>query len=292
MELVTIPAERMKYEIDRNQFEKLVNFGFNIDAICFFFDCDKKYIDEFCKNEYNEIYDDLILEIESVSPKRRKSGKEYIVYMHISPSRKKYIGITKCSLSKRWRNGKGYWSNEYFSNAIKKYGWENFEHAILYSGVSKEDAEHIEKELIKKFNTTDRKYGYNIEGGGCLNKEVSKETRRKLSENATGVKPSEETRLKMPESHKGEKCHFYGIKCSDEHKKKLYELKRVPVACFRESGELVEVFPSMKEAAKHFGITRQAITASISGRSKLSCGYIWRKYYAESRETRKEDRKV
>ena len=34
------------------------------------------------------------------------------------------------------------------------------------------------------------------------------------------------------------------------------------------------------------------IAASISGRSKLSCGYIWRRYYAEEgRETREEDRK-
>ena len=36
---------------------------------------------------------------------------DYIVYMHISPNNKKYIGITCQSLKNRWRNGEGYKNN-------------------------------------------------------------------------------------------------------------------------------------------------------------------------------------
>lgn len=42
------------------------------------------------------------------------------VYMHTSPSNKRYIGITKRKVNKRWQNGNGYKHNTYFTNAIKK----------------------------------------------------------------------------------------------------------------------------------------------------------------------------
>ena len=50
----------------------------------------------------------------------------YTVYMHISPSNKRYIGITSKSVNKRWNNGLGYIKNDHFWRAIQKYGWNNF----------------------------------------------------------------------------------------------------------------------------------------------------------------------
>ena len=96
--------------------------------------------------------------------------KKYIVYMHIVPNGKKYIGITCNNINKRWRKGKGYWSNEYFTNAINKYGWDNIQHLILFDNLSKKEAECKEKELINFHKTYKREYGYNIEKGGSLNK--------------------------------------------------------------------------------------------------------------------------
>ena len=147
--------------------------------------------------------------------------KKYIVYMHIAPNGKKYIGITCNNINKRWRKGKGYWSNEYFTNAINKYGWDNIQHLILFDNLSKKEAECKEKELINFHNTYKREYGYNIEKGGSLNKEVSNETREKLRKAATGVFPSIETRTKMSNSHKGKNCYWYGKHLSNEHKEKL-----------------------------------------------------------------------
>ena len=81
---------------------------------------------------------------------------------------KKYIGIT-CRENPKWRwgqYGQKYQDSRYFWNAIQKYGWENFEHKILFYNLSEEEAKQKEIELIAKYNTTNRKLGYNISAGG------------------------------------------------------------------------------------------------------------------------------
>ncbi len=65
---------------------------------------------------------------------------EYCVYKHTSPNGKVYIGITRQNPIKRWMNGKGYAHNTHFYNAILKYGWSNFRHEILFTGLTREDA--------------------------------------------------------------------------------------------------------------------------------------------------------
>jgi hypothetical protein len=97
----------------------------------------------------------------------------YKVYKHILPmsvSGKEndmvYIGLTSINPEDRWRNGLGYWNNKYFYNVIKKYGWNSFEHIIVADGLTKTEAEYMEIDLIQKYNSADRLYGYNIELGG------------------------------------------------------------------------------------------------------------------------------
>lgn len=105
--------------------------------------------------------------------------KQYTVYKHINKiNNKVYIGITCQIPRKRWRNGKGYIHCVRFYNAIQKYGWGNFEHEIVLCNLTKEQAEMFEVEMIKYYKTTDRKFGYNIENGGSLRKEISEETRK------------------------------------------------------------------------------------------------------------------
>lgn len=57
-----------------------------------------------------------------------------IIYRHVSPSGKSYIGQTKYDhWHKRLGNLQPHqaYRGQKFNNAIKKYGWENFEHHIL-----------------------------------------------------------------------------------------------------------------------------------------------------------------
>ena len=62
--------------------------------------------------------------------------------------------------------GEGYSYNSYFYRAIKKYGWDNFKHDIIISGISKDMACQLEIALIAQFRTNEREFGYNISEGG------------------------------------------------------------------------------------------------------------------------------
>lgn len=90
-------------------------------------------------------------------------SKSYCVYEHVFPSGKKYIGIS-CDAEKRWRNGKGYEKQGKIANAINRYGWENIQHNIIVDGVTKEQAETLERYLIAELDTI--KNGYNTTVGG------------------------------------------------------------------------------------------------------------------------------
>lgn len=99
--------------------------------------------------------------------------KNYIVYKHINiVNGKIYIGITN-NINRRWRDKgieykphKNENQNRPFWNAIQKYGWNNFKHSILESGLSFEEACCKEKMYIKKFSSNNKKNGYNIAPGG------------------------------------------------------------------------------------------------------------------------------
>ena len=127
--------------------------------------------------------------------------RKFIVYCHTLYDGRKYIGITCQNASRRWRNGDGYNHNPYFSNAIKKYGWDSFTHEILFQDLPEEDAKRIERELIVKYKTQDRKYGFNMTGGGEGNYNPTEEIRRRIGEVSrkvnTGRKHTEEYKRMM-----------------------------------------------------------------------------------------------
>lgn len=163
---------------------------------------------------------------------------EYKIYVHINKiNRKIYIGQTKQTLEQRYNHGNGYNNSRHFNNAIKKYGWENFEHIILVDNVSLKMANIIEEELIKKFKSTNQNYGYNLKSGG-LNHILSDESRKMISENTKGTKHwnygkhrSEQTKEKISKANKGRvidaewRKHMSesgkGRKFSEEHKTKI-----------------------------------------------------------------------
>ena len=90
----------------------------------------------------------------------------WTVYMHTSPSSKKYIGITSRDVKKRWANGYGYMGHDYFYKAIQKHGWENIKHEILFENLTETEAKQKEMELIAFYKSYDREFGYNQTLGG------------------------------------------------------------------------------------------------------------------------------
>ena len=67
--------------------------------------------------------------------------------------------------------------------AIEKYGWENIRHEVILSDLNAENANDVERFLIKLFHTNEPEYGYNITAGGdgysgTSHKETTKEILR------------------------------------------------------------------------------------------------------------------
>lgn len=99
----------------------------------------------------------------------------WTVYMHVNKvNGKKYVGITsESNPQKRWgKNGNRYKATSkkhksIFYEAIQKYGWDNFDHIILMTGLSKLMACVMEVSLIKEFKThVSYGTGYNAYWGG------------------------------------------------------------------------------------------------------------------------------
>lgn len=142
--------------------------------------------------------------------------KKYYVYMHKCPNNKVYIGITSQLPKRRWNNGNGYTNNEYFTNAINKYGWDNIEHIILFKNLTKTEAEQKEIEIIEQYKSNNRKYGYNVLSGGNVSNGLTMETHNKMSMSAKALWQNKEYREHMIKVHSNKKV-------SNETKQKMSE---------------------------------------------------------------------
>lgn len=235
-----------------------------------------------------------ILPIYIVSCYNNGMGK-YIVYKHTAPNGKIYIGITCRNPKDRWRSGEGYKKNDHFYRAIQKYNWSNFEHTILLTGLTKDEATKAEIDIIKKYKANDYHYGYNITEGGEGSKGMSgsknpnygrkwtDEQRRAMSERKKGKKQTPEQAKKHSDYMKerwsdpayrdsmtgknsptygrtGEKHPMFGKRGSDNcHSKK--------VKCL----ETGVVYESAMEASRILGINHSKLCMVCRGQRK-SCG--------------------
>lgn len=225
--------------------------------------------------------------------------KEWIVYIHTNRiNGKKYIGQTSQSLEGRsGNNGRGYKKNLRFWNAIQKYGWDNFDHYIAASGLKKTEADKLEKELIEKFKTQDRQYGYNLTvgGDGVAGWKPSDEWCKKNSERNKGENNpmygkhhTEQTRQKQSLAkqgkYDGEKNPMYGVHrygkdspnygrpMSDEQKEKIRLARKEKYSGINSSNckpifciELNRIFWGIKQACNEFGFSESGISNCLRG---------------------------
>lgn len=141
-------------------------------------------------------------------------NKPFCVYKHTSPDGKVYIGITSQPVSARWGvGGREYKSNSHLWSAIQLYGWDNFKHQIVASGLSKSDACQLEIYLIAKYDSTDPDKGYNHTSGGDWNY-PSPEVRHKLKLRTT-------ENWKDPEFRKKVICGLQGHTVSEDTRRKI-----------------------------------------------------------------------
>jgi group I intron endonuclease len=213
-----------------------------------------------------------------------------------------YIGITYRNVQERWQNGLGYKKDQpVFYNAIKKYGWDGFEHIIFAEHLTEDEAKHMEILLIALYKTNCRRYdnpeyGYNMTDGGdgMFGAKHTEETKQKLSQMAKerfsnpenhpmyGKSWSEEARQRLSEAHKGkqagENSPCYGKHHSQETIDKIKvahaDISKVVVQLTK-SDEVVNTFSSIHEASRQTGINRQGISFCVRGLYQTAGKYKW-----------------
>jgi group I intron endonuclease len=232
------------------------------------------------------------------------------VYCHVSPNGKMYIGISLNPI-KRWSSGNGYKNNQAFYDDIQEYGWDAFEHVILYSDLTIDEAKRIEADLIKQWQLTDSDYGYNLRDGG--DGSFSERSRQKMSlsrlnnKNSVGNKLSDETKKKISLSLKEYySCHtgtFYGKhhspktieilkgrKISDDAKRKMSENHRDitgsnnpsarRICQFSLDGKLIAEYPYASMASRQYNLDLSSIIKCCRSKQKTCGGYVWK--YADN----------
>ena len=188
-----------------------------------------------------------------------ENNKKYYIDKHTNKiNGKVYIGQTCQNPEYRWNHGEGYKGSSRFYSAIKSYGWDNFNHEIIFSNLTFEEANLKEIELINYYKSNLEEFGYNLDNGGSKNKRISEETRKKQSESALN-RPivTEETKQKLSLLSKGitrseetkQKISNSSLKREEEKRQLGIKLKR-PVMCLNTQ----EIFESCRAAADWCGL--------------------------------------
>ena len=223
----------------------------------------------------------------------------FTVYKHTAPNGKVYIGITSNDPKFRWHGGNGYYRNEHFYNAIKKYGWDNITHEIIETDLPKDAACELEIRLITQYNATNPKYGYNGTHGGEHYKPTAEaiEKARKAhigKRYNIGVPFTEERKRHLRENHadfRGEKNPNYGKKWTPEqiairqaHRKYKYggeNPRSKPILQFDRNGNFIKRWNSITDAT--IVCNKTSIKDCLKGKYKVGGGFVW-KYDNEVKE--------
>ena len=224
----------------------------------------------------------------------------WTVYSHINKiNGKRYIGITSQPPEERWgingsrylrKNKRGRYNQPKLAHAIKKYGWDNFDHIILEENLTKSNACEIEKNLIALWDTIEN--GYNMLSGGEINR--------------FGMKNSEESKRLASEANKhfvGELNPFYGKRHSDETKKRMSKshiglhagennpnfgkcgadsTRAKSFLQYTKDGDFICEWKCGADAARELNIDLSGIIKCCRGKYHTAGGYIWR--YRDDKE--------
>jgi len=215
----------------------------------------------------------------------------YKIYVHINRiNGKLYIGQTSRSLKVRCKNGTNYKTSVFFNNAIQKYGWDNFDHIVLVENLSKEMADIIETELIKKYKTNNPQYGYNISSGGSGSPVIKYKHIYKYDLDGnyleyigdiTNFDPNIQPAIRQ--CCDGKIYYAYGFqwktfkadKIEKIPSKRDIHVKQKVIQTDME-GNIISNFPSIVDASEITGVSVSSISKCCRGKIRHGGGYLWK----------------
>lgn len=208
----------------------------------------------------------------------------YSVYVHtVMNNNKKYVGQCVGDPKDRWGSSGHRYKGQLFYRAIAKYGWQNIQHEVVATGLTLQEADALEKELIAKYRTTDRQYGYNIAIGGrdgagapggrnhnaravvCVETgeqwECANYCAKDLGVNCASLQES---------LYNGYKCKGLHYKYADDEN---YKLNKEPygVRCI----ETNRIWKNVQECAAELGIHKRSVARYCNGLRKAKTGLTY-----------------
>ena len=202
-----------------------------------------------------------------------------LIYMITNDVNSKvYVGQTTKSLANRIQNHKNSMVSgvdTHLYRAMRLYGWNKFHFHVIAETHDQDTLNELEQYYIAKYNSIQE--GYNMAPGGAINtmsspvvkskhdaKMRDPEVRQKISESmkksyAVRGGPSDEHRKKLSESRKALYASDKGKEViskfrssfvlSDSHYKALNDAKNKAVYCINMSGQILQTFDRVKDAA-------------------------------------------
>jgi len=204
--------------------------------------------------------------------------EKWTIYCHtLKTDGRRYIGLTSHTMEKRWKehikNSKS--GRSYFQNAIRKYGYDAFEHKVLAQSWDLEGANETERTIIEQEDTRNSENGFNLALGGqhALNSNQL-EYRAKLSEIAKATqsvkylhtlqaRAASKASLNTPESKSRRSAVMKAIANTPEYRTKLSKIFK-KIANTSESKKKKSTVSKSIQSVKYFRTSQACINRKIA----------------------------
>jgi len=231
------------------------------------------------------------------------------IYKITSPSGKIYIGQSVNVLSRKSRYVNLHCEKQIILyRSLKKYGWDEHDFKIIRE-CSRDELNKLERYYIKQYNTFNSEHGMNLTNGGdAASREISKETKKKMSDSLMGnkrtlgykysderreeiseririskmgYKHTKETKQKISESHIGIKPSKETIKKIRETKKnRTYKSRAGNYEIYNQNNELIYKFcGDFRRTLENLNVSVKGFTTSHKLKRKIKCG-TYKGWYA------------
>jgi group I intron endonuclease len=177
-----------------------------------------------------------------------------------------YIGQTTQPLIMRWKHHRSMRGNcRYLKSAFKKYGIDNFDFEMICN-CSDEELDKFEIQYMEEFNSMVPN-GYNLREGGNGGRH-HEETKKKIADTLKGRTDIDRSNL----------FSWTGLHHSEESKIKIAESHKIKINQYDSDNNFIKTYDSICDAAQETNNDRSSIGKCCNNKYKTAGGFIWKFY--------------
>jgi len=184
-----------------------------------------------------------------------------------------YIGYTGRNPKTRFKQHKSNNNNKYKTNhplyrAFRKYGISSFNFEVIYQS---KDRNHtlntMENYFINLYNSHKSGYNQTLGGSGTCGYFLSEEIKDKIRKKSIGRKASLSTRNKMSEQRKGSLNYTYGMKHTEDARRRISEHRSKEYRLFKKNGDIIDI-KNLSNFCRNNNYCKRGLTDLLGERRK------------------------